>query len=110
MRGMMVFRIWKQVFGICLLLIGGFAPSGWAQSTADPDERKTIAIIRDGESWFLDWLVENFQKELTPIVSDRYQMVFEDSYDGGWNPEQTRNALSDALADPVPGKERIVRQ
>lgn len=62
-------------------------------------ETKTIAIARDGDSWFLDWLIEHFQNELALIADGQYDILYKDTFNAEWDQDRIDEVLAAALAD-----------
>lgn len=58
----------------------------------------TIAIIKDGDSWYFDTVRENFEKELVQLASGKYKFTFK-IYNGEHDPERVHNLLKSALND-----------
>jgi len=59
----------------------------------------TIAIVRDGPSWYFDAATERFLKELEPLARDNYTFKVKDEFDAGHDPEKVGAYLRAALAD-----------
>lgn len=63
-----------------------------------PAGPKTLAIVRDGKSWYFDQFVTAMQAELTSLAENNYELVIEDEFDGGADPGTIGALLSKAVA------------
>ncbi len=62
-------------------------------------ETKTLAIVRDGDSWYFDNLVEEFIFQLEELAVDNYGLeIYEAS--GDYDPKVIRELLDQAVASP----------
>ncbi|MEM1217586.1 MAG: TolC family protein [Bacteroidota bacterium] len=65
-----------------------------------PKETRTLAIVRDGDSWYFDKFVEAMETELRTLGKDSYQLVVDESYHGGDDPDKIEAELKRAASAP----------
>jgi hypothetical protein len=70
----------------------------WAQGGESGEKR--VAIVRDGESWFFDQMVELVKEELGSFAAGEYRLTYLDEQEGMLDSRMKR-ALSDSKVDVV---------
>ena len=91
--------------GVCLMveLLGGsvraqeLAPTPAAEVSALPAYE--IAVVKDGDSWYFDAVVERLKAELTALAENRYTFGVK-TLSAGHDPVNVRALLRQASADP----------
>ncbi|MCZ6674191.1 MAG: hypothetical protein O7C75_14775, partial [Verrucomicrobia bacterium] len=59
----------------------------------------TIAIVKDGDSWYFDSSVDRALKELMTMARGRYTLSVRTEYDSDYNADQVESFLRKALLD-----------
>ncbi len=77
-------------------LAGGAGPAGAARPV-------TIAVVRDGPSWYFDGMLRLVKREVAALVGREREVRFrqESRCDSGWDPQQARDNLARTLTDPT---------
>jgi outer membrane protein len=90
----------------CLSFLAALLPAHAQETNAPPPAvarpRVTIAIVRDGPSWYSDTLAALTRSELQALVRDEFDVVFNQgpAFDANWDVAAVPGALAAALADP----------
>ncbi|MEO0796447.1 MAG: TolC family protein [Verrucomicrobiota bacterium] len=98
---------WIRRFAILLAIFTVGHTASWAQSaSADGDEavmeELTIAIVRDGNSYILDAMIETVKEETAALLRSKRKVNFREdaAFNANWSPDGARRALERALGDP----------
>ncbi len=86
---------------ICAFIISFFVNFFIPQDSLANNNNKeyTIAIVRDGDSWYFDRNVSLFLKELNSMASSNYTIRIKDEFNAQYDANQVSNLLIEALAD-----------
>ncbi len=93
----------KRIFGIrkfVLLLIACCYHEQVIYASELPEV--TIAVVRDGDSWFFDALGSNIEAELTVLIQDKVKVTFDrdPAFNANWDISRIQSVLRNALDDP----------
>ena len=80
-----------SLWSLCLL--PSISPAQTPQTTY------TVAIVRDGDSWYFDGAVNRALSELRALSQDRYRLSVRTEYDADYDATLVDQYLRDALAD-----------
>ncbi len=90
----------KYLTGLALitgLLLFGSTLNG--QEEGEAARHYTIAIVKDGDSWYFDAFVDRAMRELTTMSRGRYTLSVRTEYDARYNADEVERFLGEALAD-----------
>ena len=83
---------------LSILLAGTCALPLYGQ-TQDAQTTYTLAIVRDGDSWYFDGAVNRALTELRAMAQDRYRLSVRMEYDANYNADLIDQYLRQALTD-----------
>lgn len=81
------------------VLFVGLCHLGLFSQSAEQKSTYTLAIIRDGDSWYFDGAVNRALTELRALAQDRYRLSVRMEYDANYDSELVDRYLRQALAD-----------
>lgn len=71
-----------------------------AEPVEEESGTRTLAIVRDSESWYFDNFVTAMQKELATLSAGNYELVTLDDFNGGSDPKVISAQLLKAVSTP----------
>ncbi len=91
----------KNQRGFAILAVSLLSTYGsLGQTSNDADlPNYTIAVVRDGDSWYFDSSVRLALEELSAMADDRYSFSVIDDYNAGYDVERVDRYLRETLVD-----------
>ena len=89
----------RIILGNIIIGLAWINPANAQSSNSESIPSYTIAIVKDGDSWYFDSSVDRALKELVTMARGRYNLSVRTEYDSNYDADQVEAYLQQALLD-----------